>query len=177
MVVLVAAASMAPAGCSSGPPTAPAATSASQASFLADPAALDPLLRDRFEGSPTMRRLTILPGMVSVEVRDPATPENLDRYTYRDGRWSTEPVRVSQRDIDELDVTTFTLADLDLAVVPGLMSMALEGLALEAEQVTSVSYDRLAGDAPRVYIAIDGLRGSGSLIAGADGSEPHIRRN
>ena len=166
------------AGCSgtSGSPDAASAIPTS-GSYLADPSAVETLLADRFAGSPTMRRLTIWADAVAVEVRDPAKPENLDTYSYRDGEWTTSPVRVTLSDIEELDARVFTLADLDLSKVPGLIAMALEGLALEGETVTAVSYDRIAGERPRVYFGIDGLRGSGSLMANADGSDPRIRRN
>jgi hypothetical protein len=166
-------------GCSGSPPSpaSPTAGIPSSGSFLADPDAVETLLTARFGGSPTMRRLIVWSDAVSAEVRDPAKPENLDTHSFRGGQWSTAPVRVSMSEIEELDARVFTLADLDLTKVPGLIAMALEGLDLEGEAVSAVSFDRLAGEPARVYIGVDGLRGSGSLIADADGSDPHIRRN
>jgi hypothetical protein len=166
------------AGCSGSGQRAPSDVAASPAvSYLRDPAAVESVLRERFDGSPTMRRLTIWSDMLAVEVRDPAKPENLDTYTFRAGQWTQSPVRVTMSEIEELDARVFTLADLDLTVVPGLIGMALEGLDLEGETVTAVSYDRVSDEGPRVYVGVDGLRGSGSLIANADGSQPTIRRN
>jgi hypothetical protein len=57
------------------------------------------------------------------------------------------------------------------------MQQALDGLDLEDEEITSVGYDKLAGDPPRVYIGVQGLRGSGSLFANADGTNVVVRRN
>lgn len=180
VLVLALAATLAPApaltGCGPAEPADPsAATSAPD--LLADVELVPGMVRARLGTSPTMRRLSILPTTLAVEVRDPDIPENLDLHSYYAGQWHTQPVRVTLAEIERLDDTTFSLADIDFTVAEGLMSMALEGLALEGEQVTSISYDRLEGEAPRVHIAVNGLRGSGSLTAGADGSNPRIRRD
>ncbi len=146
-------------------------------SWLADPVSVTTLIDEHFAQPPTLRRLTILEGSVAMEVRDPGKPENVDKHAYYAGSWHVTPVRLMMSDIEELDETTFTPDEIDLAVVPGLVAMALEALDLEGEEVQSISFDRLAGDPPRVYIGVDGLRGSGRLIANADGSDPTVRRN
>ena len=61
--------------------------------------------------------------------------------------------------------------------MPGLIDQALAGLDLEGEEVGNVGFDRLAGERPRVYISVNGLRGTGRLVAKADGTEVDIRRN
>lgn len=40
-----------------------------------------------------------------------------------------------------------------------------------------MSFDRLPGERPRVYVGVTGRRGSGRLIANADGTDVDIQRN
>ena len=104
-------------------------------------------------------------------------PENLDDWTYRDGEWSSRPVSVSLSEIEALDDTTFQPSQVAWAAIPGLVQQALDGLDLEDEHIDAVSFDRIAGEPPRVYIGVTGLRGNGRLMANADGTEVEIARN
>lgn len=159
------------------PATASASGEQGGPGFLEHPEQVPDLLHAKFGEVPRFTRLTLTDSDVSLELRDPEIPENLDRWRYSGGEWSSTPVSVTQSQIDALDVTTFGPESITWAAVPGLIQQAYDGVDLEEEQIDSVSFDRLAGDPPRVYIGISGLRGSGSLLAGADGSDVQVRRN
>jgi hypothetical protein len=125
----------------------------------------------------SVRRVTLYDSGFSLEVRDPDKPENLDTYRYDGERWASQPVSVSMREIEELPKTTFALGAVKWSALPGLADRALNGLDLEGENVTAISIDRIPGAKPRVYIGVNGLRGSGRLIADADGTNVEITRN
>lgn len=144
---------------------------------LANPE-LVPVLAEKHLGhSPTVRRVSLYDTGFSMEVRDPVKRDNLDDYDYRYGEWSTDPVSVSVRDIEEYEKVTFTLDQVSWDVIPDLMQQAYDGLELEGEKITSVGIDKLEGQPPRIYMSVQGLRGSGSLFANADGTDVEIRRN
>ena len=145
--------------------------------YLGRPEVVPGLIRAKFGEAPSVRRIHLFHDSVLVEVRDPAKPENLDDWTYRDGEWTSRPVSVSMSDIEALDDTTFQPGQVAWDAIPDLVDAAFDGLDLEEEGIDAVSYDRLAGDPPRVYIGVTGLRGNGRLIANADGTEVDVQRN
>ncbi len=165
-------------GCSStsaGPfpdvPTEPTAFDA-----LATPEQVPVKMREELGENVTVRRITLTDSGFLAEVRDPAKPDNLDRYTYFNNTWDTDPISVSLSDIEDLDKTTFGLGAIDWKVIPELERQALAGLDLEDEEVTSVSTDRITGNPPRIYVSVNGARGSGGLTANARGGDVEIRR-
>lgn len=180
-VVLAGAAGLA--GCSGSDQGASADTepgsevTVSSPRFLDHPEQVPELIRARFGEVPRFTRLTLTDADVSLELRDPDIPDNLDLWRYSGGTWTSSPVSVSQSEIDELDVTTFGPESIVWEAIPGLIQQAYDGVDLEEEEINSVSFDRIAGDPPRVYIGISGLRGSGSLLAAADGTGVEVRRN
>ena len=145
--------------------------------FLRHPEDVPGLIRERFGEAPYVRRINLFREYVIIELRDPAKPENLDDWTYRDGRWTSRPVSVSMADIAALDDTTFLPSQIAWDRVVDLVQQALDGLELEEETVDAVSFDRIAGDQPRVYIGVRGLRGTGRLLANADGTGVDVQRN
>ncbi len=144
---------------------------------LADPEKVPGLIREHLGESPEIRRLSLNSNGFSVQVRDPAKRDNMDDYDFYNGEWSTRPVSVSLSEIEAYESVTFFLGDIAWEKVPGLIDQALAGLDLEGEEVGNVGFDRLAGERPRVYISVNGLRGTGRLVAKADGTEVDIRRN
>lgn len=144
---------------------------------LADPERVPTLIREHLGENPEIRRLSLNGNGFSVEVRDPAKPENMDDYAFYNGEWTTRPVSVTLSEIETFESVTFYLGDIRWAAVPGLIEQALDGLDLEGEEVGGVSFDRLAGERPRVYISVNGLRGSGRLLGNADGTGVDIKRN
>ena len=144
---------------------------------VSSPTDVPGLIRSKFGESPSMRRVSLSRTGFSLELRDPAKPENLDTWSYSTGTWTSRPVSVSQSDIDELDAVTFSLGSISWEKIPGLVQQALDGLDLEGEAVENVGIDRLSGDPPRIYIGVTGLRGSGRLIARGDGTGVEVKRN
>ncbi len=147
-----------------------------QFNALAAPQEVPALLRDELGESVTVRRVTLSENGFSAEVRDSEKPQNLDRFSYYSGQWDTDPISVNMSDIENLDKTTFGLGAVDWRVITELQQKALDGLDLEDEEVTSVSVDRIAGQPPRIYVNVNGSRGSGGLTANARGGDVEIRR-
>lgn len=166
------------AGCSSstaGPfPDIPTETPVFDA--LATPEQVPVKMREELGEDVTVRRITLTNSGFLAEVRDPAKPDNMDRYTYFNNTWDTDPISVSVSDIADLDKTTFGLGAIDWKVIPELERKALAGLDLEDEEVTSVSTDRITGNPPRIYVSVNGARGSGGLTANARGGDVEVRR-
>ena len=158
-------------------PEGPGSTVAAGFDALATPEQVPRLAYEKFGEVLKVRHISLTRNGFTLEVRDAAKPDNLDTWRYDDGTWTSRPVSVTVRDIESLGATTFGLGAVNWAAVPSLMQRALDGLDLEGEEITAVSYDRLEGRAPRVYIGVSGLRGSGRLIADADGTDVEIARN
>lgn len=135
------------------------------------------LIREHLGEDPEIRRLNLNSSGFSLEVRDRVKRDNIDSYDFYHGEWSTRPVSVSLSEIEEFESRTFRLGDINWDAVPDLVGQALAGLDLEGEEIGVVGYDRLAGDPPRVYISVNGVRGNGRLIANADGTEVDVQRN
>ena len=144
---------------------------------LQDPEQVPVLLRQEIGEDVTVRRVSMTEYGFSAEVRDPKRPENLDDYRFYGGQWETEPVSVSQYDIDHLDRTTFRLGAVDWSVIPELERKALAGVDFEQEQVSVISVDRIEGQGPRIFIAVQGDRGTGTLVSDARGRNVEVRRN
>lgn len=139
------------------------------------------LIREHLGEGLQIRRLHLSRTGFTVQVRDRDKPDNMDDHSYetRGGviEWTSRPVSVSVSEIADYEAVTFRLSDISFDEVPHLVQQALDGLDLEGEEIGVVGFDKLAGDPPRVYISVNGLRGSGRLIANADGTEVDIQRN
>jgi len=145
--------------------------------YLERPEQVPELLREKFGEVPRMRRLNLTDDGITLELRDPAKPENLDTWRYSDGEWTSTPVSVSLSEIEQFDETTFGPESIAWDSIPELIQHAYDGVELEDEEITTVSYDKLAGAPPRVYIGISGLRGNGRLLGSADGTQYEVTRN
>jgi hypothetical protein len=145
---------------------------------LSEPQKVPAVAREHLGENPVVRDVILNGSGFTMVVRDPKKPENLDTYTYRAGKWDSRPVQVSLSDINRLDDDTFTLGKVNWSVIPNLMQQAYDGLDLENEEISSVSIDRLSGqNKVRIYISVNGDRGSGRLIAEGDGTNVDIARN
>ena len=145
--------------------------------YLEDASSVPKLLRDQFGEVPQLRRLTLTEDTVRAQIRDPERPENMDDWVYREGEWTSTPVSVSVHEIEQFDDVTFVPGAIAWDRIPALIEATYDGVDLEEESITSVSYDRIAGDPPRVYIGVTGLRGSGRLLGRADGTEYDVERS
>ncbi|CAN5395558.1 hypothetical protein BH10ACT3_BH10ACT3_19210 [soil metagenome] len=145
--------------------------------FLEHPEQVPDLIRKKFGEVPRFRRLNLTNDDLMIELRDPDKPENLDNWRYSHGQWTSTPVSVSLAEIEQFDQTTFGPESIAWDMIPDLIQAAYDGVELEEEEITSVSYDKIAGDPPRVYIGISGLRGNGRLLGLADGTQYEVQRN
>ena len=184
VVLVVATAVVGAVGCSPGDDPAStgadgpgASAEASGVDYLEDPSEVPKLLRDRFGEVPSLRRLNLSADSIRAQVRDPEIPDNLDDWVYRDGEWTSTPVSVSVNEIAEFDDVTFVPGAIAWDKIPELVQATYDGVELEEEEITSVSFDRIAGDPVRVYIGVSGLRGNGRLLGLADGTEYDVERS
>lgn len=144
---------------------------------LANPTAMPAVIAAKFPATPMVRHVYLSDSVLSLEVRDPKKPENLDTYRYNGEEWTSTPVSVSMSEIRELEQRTFPVTAIAWDRIPALMQQAMDGLDLEGETISGVSYDKLVGDPPRVYIGVQGLRGTGRLLGNADGTNIEVARN
>jgi hypothetical protein len=106
------------------------------------------------------------------EAQDPDKPENLDRYTYRDGVLEdSEPVHVDQSLLDDLPNRLFSLSDVNWAAISTLSETALAQLQIEDAEVNHLGVDRgFDGGGVQLSLSVSGPRRSGSVEATADGT-------
>jgi hypothetical protein len=177
LVMVVLAVGLAGCGGDSGGSATGQTVDQDEFNALAEPQKVPVLLTQHLGYSPFVRSVNMYDTGFTAVVRDRDKPDNLDTYSFRYGNWSSEPVSVSVRDIESFEKVTFPLSAVSWDVIPSLIQQAYDGLDLEGEEITAVSLDKLEGDPPRVYIGVNGLRGSGRLIANADGTGVEVARN
>jgi hypothetical protein len=92
--------------------------------------------------------------VVTMEVRDPRNPDQLDDYTFRNGDLeSSEPVRLSAT--DDLEADAFPIGDIELDRLNAMVDAALEGYDTEGGYVTSLSFGQQPSpDNPEQSIAV-----------------------
>jgi len=107
-----------------------------------------------------------------LEAQDPRKPENLDRYTYRDGVLEdSEPVHVDQSLLDDLPNRLFALSEVNWAAISTLSETALVQLQIEDADVNHLGVDRgFDGGAVQLSLSVSGPRRSGTVEATADGA-------
>ena len=119
-----------------------------------------------------VRMLTVTPldGTVVLDVRDPAVPENLDRYVvHRGSVWQVEPIRLTAG--DDLDIQTFRVSDVALDQVEVMVDTALAGFAADG-YVTSLTIYRRADDTAGdivITLALESPRAAGTALFTGDG--------
>ena len=118
----------------------------------------------------------LYPDYAIAEVQVPDQPTFVDRYTWReDGVDAPDPVSLIDSEVDELESMLFDLAEVDPAVVAGLVPPTLERCAGEGVVLSHVIVDRNFSDAGEVRIRVYAShpeRGGGGYVAyGLDGTE------
>lgn len=108
------------------------------------------------------------------EVRNPARPDELDLYTYRDEEFvGSGPVRLNSD--DDLDATTVPISTFALDDLEVLTEQALAAFDSTGSYATSITM--LAVIAPPVIqIAVESPRSSGSAVFDTDGQLTEFRR-
>jgi hypothetical protein len=113
--------------------------------------------------------------VVTMQVRDPRDPRNVDTYTFRSGKlFDSEPVRVS---VDEdLDAAAIDVQDLALDQLNEMVDAALEAYDVEGAYVTSVNVSHLPDpDEPGEQIAgfrmfLESPRSTATALFDAEGT-------
>jgi hypothetical protein len=137
----------------------------------AAPAAIDEITAEL--GPVNVRSFDLYDRYAIFEVQDPNIPENLDTYTYRDGKLEEpEPIHVKNRDLEELPQRVFVLSDIRWELVPGLAQTAITQLGIEDGVVNHMGVDRTYDETRqlRLSLSVSGPRRSGYLDATADGT-------
>ena len=119
-----------------------------------------------------VRTLTVTPldGTVVLDVRDPAAPENLDRYVvHRGSVRQVEPIRLTSA--DDLHTQTFPVSGVALDQVEAMVDAALAEFAADG-YVTSLtvyrSADAIAGNIV-ITLALESPRAAGTALFTGDG--------
>jgi len=112
-------------------------------------------------------------GGASLQVQDPAKPENVDQYNYRDGEVSAPiPVRLHLFG-GKLEDSLFDWDQVAIDRIPELARVAMEKIPLEGGKVRGarVGHDIVDTDG-KVYIRVDveGTRKTGTLKADDKGN-------
>ncbi len=127
---------------------------------------------DRF----AVTHLTVSPGsdVVTLRVRNPAAPAELDDYVFRAGDLDgPEPVQLSAD--DDLDAETFVLTDVALDRLDQMVDDAVEAFAVSDSYVTSVQVGFVAVPgqgspaAVGVVVALESPRAAGAATFTAGG--------
>jgi hypothetical protein len=119
-----------------------------------------------------VRTLTVTPldGTVVLDVRDPAVPENLDRYVvHRESVWQVEPIRLSAG--DDLDTQTFPVSGVALDQVEAMVDTALAEFAAGG-YVSALTIYRSEDDSADdivITLALESPRAAGTALFTADG--------
>ncbi|HUG86339.1 MAG TPA: hypothetical protein VMM13_17365 [Euzebya sp.] len=124
-----------------------------------------------------IRQLVVTPsvGVVVVVARDPRRPDQLDRYTVRNGGLlGVDPVRVGQA--EDLDRETFPVSDLALEGLNAMADVALEQYDTAGGHVSTVVVSLLASrenpevGRPVVIMNLESPRSTAQATFAADGS-------
>lgn len=116
---------------------------------------------------------TPLDGTVTLDVRDPAVPENLDRYVVRRGEVEqVEPIRLAAG--DDLDTQTFPVSGLALDEVEAMVDAALAEFPAGG-YVSSMTVSRLA-DGVAIQLALESPRAAGTARFTGDGELVEVTR-
>jgi hypothetical protein len=135
-------------------------------------AVADELGVDDFE----MRLMSVSPPnqLAVIEVRDPAIPANLDRYTVRKGSVeSVEPVRLSAS--DNLDAETFLASTVAFDRLDEMADTAVAGFDPEG-YVTSIVVSG-GGETPEVRLSLESPRASGTATFTSAGELVEVVRS
>jgi hypothetical protein len=158
-----------------GPGTPENPGSVPQGDFLTTPGAaqraIDAIVREL--GPRRVRYVNVYDTYVILEAQDPAKPENIDRYTFRNGRLEPfEPVNVSGQTQADIDADLFTITEVNWAAIPDLGRTLRTQTQLEGGDVALASVKRNPPFQAEVRISMYmiGTRRNASLDATADGS-------
>jgi hypothetical protein len=161
----------------------PAAEGREPTSLLDQAAAAQRDLLRRFGDGVRILSIELGPGVASFAVQDPGHLAHVDLYTYRDGALAeTEPLAVG-RNHRQVRARLFNLRDVDLTLLPGMVSAAPAAVGTEDGRVRHLVLERSQGynsesswGRPRWRVHVEGSRGGGSVEYGLDGKRGRVVR-
>ncbi len=110
---------------------------------------------------------------VTMRVRDPHNPNNLDDYTYRSGKLDDpKPVQLSAT--DDIESQAFRVQSVALNKLNRMVDIALERYATEGGYVTSVSISGVK--TPKIIVHLKSLRSTATATFDADGNLLSLER-
>lgn len=139
--------------------------------------AVDAIAAEVGEDDFELRTISVTPSSETVvlEVRDPAVPENLDRYVVRRGDVDTvEPIRLSAS--DDLDQQTFPVSSLALDRVEQMADAALADFDRDG-YVTSLSASQVSEGEITFRLALESARSTASATFTAEGELIEVTRS
>jgi hypothetical protein len=111
-------------------------------------------------------------GVVTMTVRDPSNPENLDDYTWRQGTLD-EPRAVQVRATDDIDSQAFSIQDVALDEINDMVDTALAEYDTEGGFVNNLSispsFESEVAE-PQVLLSLESPRSTASATFDADGN-------
>jgi hypothetical protein len=160
---------------------AAAAAAAEPTSLLDRPAPIVSEVQRRFGGDVRILGLEVWPEEAFVAVQDPQKTGNVDRYGYRDGAFSSPEPQAVGRNRRELKARLFPVRDVDLSVLPAMVSAAPGAVDTEDGRVTHAVVERSQGwnndsswGRPRWRVHVEGPRGGGYVEYGLDGKRGRV---
>ena len=127
--------------------------------------------------------LEVWPEEALIAVQDPQNSAHVDRYGYRDGSLSSpEPMAVG-RNARQVRARLFALRDVNLSVLPSIVSAAPDAVQTEEGRVTHALLERAQGwntesswGRPVWRVYVEGPRGGGYVEYRLDGKRGRVVR-
>ena len=124
-------------------------------------------LRKAVPGRVMIDELTLYKDSATLDVQDPKRKENIDRYSYRDGKLDLpEPVKLSGDYTQaDLDAGVFPLESIDFKLIPTMIEDARTRLKMPDGKVTVLTLKRgfPFNDEVRWHVGVTDARHTGSV--------------
>jgi len=124
-------------------------------------------LRKAVPGRVMIDELTLYQDSATLDVQDPRRKENIDRYSYRDGKLKEpEPVKLSGDYTQaDLDAGVFPLESIDFKLIPTMIEDAKTRLKMPDGKVTVLTLKRgfPFNDEVRWHVGVTDARHTGSV--------------
>jgi hypothetical protein len=143
-----------------GVPSLPSLPAAPKVDYFADATSIPGAFQAAIGTPLRAKQLVIYSEYAIIEAQDPQKPQNVDRYTLRNGSvGSKDAVRLVGREKDNLAPHLFDLSVTNFGLVPALIADARKRLAIDDAKVSHVMLDRMLPFSKdvlwRVYVGSD----------------------
>lgn len=124
-------------------PAIPAAPAAPAVAYFANATSVPGAFQASIGSPLKVKEVVVYDQYVIIEAQDPAKPQNVDRYTLRNGLVSgKDPIRLVGDEKANLNAHLFDIASLNYALIPTLIADAKRRLAIEDGKPSHVMVDR-----------------------------------